>query len=82
LNYTIRIKKDYMSESDKLAGLLGSAYLLKKADDRIDLIERKLSEIIKEVKNMQKDNQRMQKDNLRAIDENKRLLKELKQKIR
>ena len=52
------------------------------ADDRIDVIERKLSEIIKEIKNIQKDNQRMQKDNLRAIDENKRLLKELKQKIR
>ena len=56
-----------MSENDKLAALLGSAYLLKKADDRIDLIERKLSEIIKEIKNIQKDNQRMQKDNLREL---------------
>jgi hypothetical protein len=34
-----------MSENDKLAALLGSAYLLKKADDKIDSLERKILDV-------------------------------------
>ena len=64
-----------MNDSDKLAALLGSAYLLKKADDRLDDLERKIAEINKDVKNILRDNQRSRR-------ENERLLKEIKQKIR
>ena len=39
-----------MSENDKLAALLGSAYLLKKADDKIDSLERKISDVNNTVK--------------------------------
>ena len=71
-----------MSENDKLAALLGSAYLLKKADDKIDLLERKISEVNNTVKSLLKDNNNFQKKTERLLDENKRLLKDIKQKIR
>lgn len=71
-----------MSENDKLAALLGSAYLLKKADDRVDALERKISEVNNTVKNLLKDNNNFQKRTERLLDENKRLLREIKQKIR
>jgi|TARA_B100000768_G_C11243053_1_gene360488 uncharacterized protein YoxC len=71
-----------MSENDKLAALLGSAYLLKKADDKIDLLERKISEVNNMVKSLLKDNNNFQKRTERLLDENKRLLKDIKQKIR
>ena len=71
-----------MSENDKLAALLGSAYLLKKADDRIDSLERKISEVNNTVKSLLKDNNNFQKKTERLLDENKRLLKDIKQKIR
>ena len=45
-----------MSENDKLAALLGSAYLLKKADDKIDSLERKISDVNNTVKSLIKDN--------------------------
>ena len=50
-----------MSENDKLAALLGSAYLLKKADDRIDSLERKISEVNNTIKSLLKDNNNFQK---------------------
>ena len=34
-------------DDKKLTALLGSAWLLKKTDDRIDELERKISEILK-----------------------------------
>jgi|TARA_B110000003_G_scaffold217835_1_gene217408 uncharacterized protein YoxC len=71
-----------MSENDKLAALLGSAYLLKKADDRIDSLERKISEVNNTVKSLLKDNNNFQKKTERLLDENKRLLRDIKQKIR
>ena len=71
-----------MSENDKLASLLGSAYLLKKADDKIDSLERKISEVNNTVKSLLKDNNNFQKKTERLLDENKRLLKDIKQKIR
>ena len=71
-----------MSENDKLAALLGSAYLLKKADDKIDSLERKISEVNSTVKSLLKDNNNFQKKTERLLDENKRLLKDIKQKIR
>ena len=71
-----------MSENDKLAALLGSAYLLKKADDRVAALERKISEVNNTVKNLLKDNNNFQKRTERLLDENKRLLREIKQKIR
>ena len=71
-----------MSENDKLAALLGSAYLLKKADDRIDSLERKISEVNNTVKSLLKDNNNFQKKTERVLDENKRLLRDIKQKIR
>lgn len=71
-----------MSENDKLAALLGSAYLLKKADDRVDALERKISEVNNTVKNLLKDNNNFQKRTERLLDENKRLLRDIKQKIR
>lgn len=71
-----------MSENDKLAALLGSAYLLKKADDKIDSLERKISEVNNTVKSLLKDNNNFQKRTERLLDENKRLLKDIKQKIR
>lgn len=71
-----------MSENDKLAALLGSAYLLKKADDKIDSLERKISEVNNTVKSLLKDNKGFQKRTERLLDENKRLLKDIKQKIR
>jgi len=71
-----------MSENDKLAALLGSAYLLKKADDRIDSLERKISEVNNTIKSLLKDNNNFQKKTERLLDENKRLLKDIKQKIR
>ena len=71
-----------MSENDKLAALLGSAYLLKKADDKIDSLERKISEVNNMVKSLLKDNNNFQKRTERLLDENKRLLKDIKQKIR
>jgi|TARA_B100000767_G_C19646689_1_gene484907 uncharacterized protein YoxC len=71
-----------MSENDKLAALLGSAYLLKKADDKIDSLERKISEVNNTVKSLLKDNNNFQKKTERLLDENKRLLKDIKQKIR
>jgi|TARA_B110000967_G_scaffold209394_1_gene265417 uncharacterized protein YoxC len=71
-----------MSENDKLAALLGSAYLLKKADDRIDSLERKISEVSSLVKSLLKENNNFQKKTERLFDDNKRLLKEIKQKIR
>jgi uncharacterized protein YoxC len=71
-----------MSENDKLAALLGSAYLLKKADDKIDSLERKISEVNNTVKSLLKDNNSFQKRTERLLDENKRLLKDIKQKIR
>lgn len=71
-----------MSENDKLAALLGSAYLLKKADDRIDSLERKISEVNNTIKSLLKDNNNFQKKTERLLDENKRLLRDIKQKIR
>ena len=71
-----------MSENDKLSALLGSAYLLKKADDKIDSLERKISEVNNTVKSLLKDNNSFQKRTERLLDENKRLLKDIKQKIR
>ena len=71
-----------MGESEKLTALLGSAYLLKKADDRIDSLERKISEVNNVVKSLLKDNNNFQKRTERLLDENKRLLKDIKQKIR
>ena len=71
-----------MSENDKLAALLGSAYLLKKADDRIDSLERKISEVNNTVKSLLKDNNNFQKKTERLLDEIKRLLRDIKQKIR
>ena len=71
-----------MSENDKLAALLGSAYLLKKADDKIDSLERKISEVNNTVKSLLKDNNSFQKKTERLLDENKRLLRDIKQKIR
>ena len=71
-----------MSENDKLAALLSSAYLLKKADDRIDSLERKISEVSSLVKSLLKENNNFQKKTERLFDDNKRLLKEIKQKIR
>ena len=71
-----------MSENDKLAALLGSAYLLKKADDKIDSLERKISEVNNTVKSLLKDNNNFQKKTERLLDENKRLLRDIKQKIR
>ena len=71
-----------MSENDKLAALLGSAYLLKKADDKIDSLERKISDVNNTVKSLIKDNNNFQKRTERLLDENKRLLKDIKQKIR
>ena len=71
-----------MSENDKSAALLGSAYLLKKADDRIDSLERKISEVNNTVKSLLKDNNNFQKKTERLLDENKRLLRDIKQKIR
>ena len=71
-----------MSENDKLAALLGSAYLLKKADDKIDSLERKISDVNNTVKSLLKDNNNFQKRTERLLDENKRLLKDIKQKIR
>ena len=71
-----------MGENDKLAALLGSAYLLKKADDRIDSLERKISEVSSLVKSLLKENNNFQKKTERLFDDNKRLLKEIKQKIR
>ncbi len=71
-----------MSENDKLAALLGSAYLLKKADDRIDSLERKISEVNNTVKSLLKENNNFQKKTERLLDENKRLLRDIKQKIR
>tara|TARA_B100000959_G_C14758827_1_gene532409 strand:- start:458 stop:673 length:216 start_codon:yes stop_codon:yes gene_type:complete len=71
-----------MSDNDKFAALIGSAYLLKKADDRIDSLERKISEVNNVVKSLLKDNNNFQKRTERLLDENKRLLKDIKQKIR
>ena len=71
-----------MSENDKLAALLGSAYLLKKADDKIDSLERKISDVNNTVKSLLKDSNNFQKMTERLLDENKRLLKDIKQKIR
>ena len=71
-----------MSENDKLAALLGSAYLLKKADDKIDSLERKISEVNNTVKSLLKENNNFQKKTERLLDENKRLLRDIKQKIR
>jgi peptidoglycan hydrolase CwlO-like protein len=71
-----------MGENDKFAALLGSAYLLKKADDRIDSLERKVSEVNKDIKSLIRDNNNFQKKTDRLLDENKRLLKEIKQKIK
>ena len=53
-----------MSENDKLAALLGSAYLLKKADDKIDSLERKISDVNNTVKSLIKDNNNFQKNQL------------------
>ena len=71
-----------MGESEKLTALLGSAYLLKKADDRLDDLELKISEINKDVKNILKENQSSQREKKRLLEENIRLLKEIKQKVR
>jgi len=81
LNYFLK-EWIIMSENDKLAALLGSAYLLKKADDKIDSLERKISEVNNTVKSLLKDNNSFQKRTERLLDENKRLLKDIKQKIR
>ena len=71
-----------MSENDQLAALLGSAYLLKKADDKIDSLERKILDVNNTVKSLLKDSNNFQKRTERLLDENKRLLKDIKQKIR
>jgi uncharacterized protein YoxC len=60
-----------MNNNDKLTALLGSAYLLKKADGKIDSLERKISELNKDVKSLMKDNNNFQKKTERLLDDNK-----------